>query len=71
MIDYVKPEAMDHRSKLVMMYGEGVVRDAEQAAIVATFFALGILKPNEFIEIVDKQCARIDDRNRRAAGFTD
>lgn len=62
-------EAMDVRSRLVFEYGEDTVRWSEIATVVQLMFAVGIIKPAEFIDLVSKQCKRVDDRRRRAAGF--
>jgi hypothetical protein len=62
-------ESLDVRSKLVMQYGEDTVRWSEIATVVQLMFAVGIIKPTEFIALVEKQCSRVDERRRRAAGF--
>jgi hypothetical protein len=61
--------AMDVRARLVMEFGEDTVRWSEIATVVQLMFAVGIIKPAEFIDLVEKQCKRVDDRRRRNAGF--
>jgi hypothetical protein len=68
---YGNTEALSTRDKLVMQFGEATVQWAEMACVIQLLFAVGIVKPNEFIELVQHQCQRTDDMRRRAAGFAD
>ena len=69
--EYNNAEALDIRTKLIMEYGEGTVQWAEIAVVVQLMFSVGIIKPQEFIELVVHQCKRTDDRRRQAAGYRD
>lgn len=62
---------LDVRDQLIMQFGEAAVQWAEMATVVQLLFAVGIIKPDEFIDLVRKQCVRADDRRRRQAGFKD
>ena len=60
---------IDVRDRLIQQYGEAAVQWAEMATVIQIMFAVGIIKPAEFIDLVIKQCARADEARRRQAGF--
>ena len=57
------------RDELVGKYGETTVSRAEVACILNIFMITGVVKPNEFIDLMVRQCQRIDEARRLAANL--
>ena len=55
------------RDELVGRYGESTVSRAEVATILNIMMISGMIKPNEFIDLMVRQCDRIDEERRVAA----
>ena len=59
------------RDRFVQMYGEGTVMRAELQVCLDLFMLMGIVKPQEFVEVLERKLKRTDDLRRAAAGFRD
>ena len=55
------------RDEIVSRYGEATVSRAEVATILNIMMITGVIKPNEFIDLMVRQCERIDEERRLAA----
>lgn len=60
------PESI--RDRYVRMYGEATVHNAEHQIILDLMLLNGVIKPTEFVEVLDRKLRRIDDMRRSAAG---
>ena len=61
------PESL--RDRLVDSYGEGSVERAEISVVLDLLMISGIIKPSEFIDLMQKKLYRIDQKRRAAAGL--
>lgn len=57
------------RDALVRQYGENTVLRAELASILNIMYVTGIMKPNEFTDIMMQQCQRIEEERRAQANL--
>ena len=66
---YGKPsgDGMPLRDRLIRQYGEVSVMHAEVAACVTIMKELGLIHPQEFVELVTKALAAADLRRQRQA----
>lgn len=55
------------RDELVNRYGEATVSRAEVSVILNLLYMTGMIKPNEFVDLMMMQCERIEDERRAAA----
>ena len=55
------------RDDIVNQYGEATVQRAEVATILNILMITGTVKPQEFIDLMVRQCQRIDEERRLAA----
>lgn len=55
------------RDEIVSRYGETTVSRAEVATILNIMMITGVVKPGEFIDLMVRQCERIDEERRLAA----
>jgi hypothetical protein len=55
------------RDQLVRRYGESTVLRAEIAAIMNLLMAVGMISGSEFVDLVVRQCSRIDEERRGVA----
>jgi hypothetical protein len=55
------------RDDLVVRFGETTVSRAEVATILNIMMITGVIKPSEFIDLMVRQCERIDEERRLAA----
>jgi len=55
------------RDELVQKYGEATVSRAEVATILNIMYVTGVVKPNEFVDVMINQCRRIEEERRTAA----
>lgn len=61
------PETM--RDRLVDAYGEGSVQRAELSTCLDLFMLNGIIKPSEFIEVIQRKLYKIDQQRRGIANL--
>jgi hypothetical protein len=64
-------EPVTIRDRFVQQYGEGTVQRAELQVCLDLFMLMNIVKPQEFVEVLERKLRRIDDMRRAAAGFSD
>jgi hypothetical protein len=57
------------REEIVNRYGEATVSRAEVSVVLNILQMTGMIKPNEFIELMIMQCRRIEDERRKAANL--
>ena len=55
------------RDELVMQFGSATVDRAEVATILNIMFVTGMVKPQEFVDVMVQQCRRIEEIRRRDA----
>jgi hypothetical protein len=59
------PESI--RDQLVDMYGENTVQRAELSILLDLMMLNGVIKPTEFIEVMQKKLYKLDQKRRVAA----
>jgi hypothetical protein len=52
------------RDQLVGQFGEATVSRAEVSVILNLLYMTGMIKPNEFVDLMMMQCRRIEDERR-------
>ncbi len=52
------------RDELVGKFGEATVTRAEVSVVLNILYMTGMIKPNEFVELMIMQCRRIEDERR-------
>jgi hypothetical protein len=57
------------RDELVGKFGEATVTRAEVSVVLNILYMTGMIKPNEFVELMIMQCRRIEDERRAQAGL--
>lgn len=57
------------RDQLVNQYGEGTVSRAEIQTILDVIILTGMIKPEEFFEVMSKRLYKIDQMRRAAANL--
>jgi hypothetical protein len=57
------------RDRFVDMYGEGTVQRAELSTCLDLFMLNGIIKPSEFIDVIQRKLYKIDQSRRAAANL--
>lgn len=55
------------RDEIVNRYGEATVSRAEVAVLLNIMYVMKIVKPNEFIDMMVRQCERIEEERRKEA----
>jgi hypothetical protein len=55
------------RDDIVNQFGEATVSRAEVAVVLNILYMTGMIKPNEFVDLMIMQCRRIEDERRSAA----
>lgn len=55
------------RDQLVQQYGEVSVNSAELSVILDVMMVTGMIKPSEFIDLIQRKLHRIDQQRRAAA----
>lgn len=55
------------RDELVGKFGEATVTRAEVSVVLNILYMTGMIKPNEFVELMIMQCRRIEDERRAHA----
>lgn len=55
------------RDDIVQQFGEATVSRAEVAVLLNLMYMTGMIKPNEFVDLMLMQCRRIEDERRAAA----
>ena len=62
-------KASVRRDELVEKFGEATVSRAEVSVLLNLMFMTGMVRPNEFIDLMVMQCRRIDEERRIAANL--
>lgn len=57
------------RDDLVGRFGEATVSRAEVSVVLNILYMTGMIKPNEFVDLMIRQCERIEDERRRDANL--
>lgn len=57
------------RDDLVGQFGEATVSRAEVSVVLNILYMTGIIKPNEFVDLMIAQCRRIEDERRKEANL--
>lgn len=57
------------RDELVNKFGESTVSRAEVATVLNIMMITGMIRPNEFIDLMVRQCNRIEEERRLAANL--
>lgn len=57
------------RDRLVDMYGEGTVQRAELQTILDVIIISGLIKPQEFFEVMQRRLYHLDQVRRAAANL--
>jgi len=57
------------RDQFVDQYGEGTVQRAELSTCLDLFMLNGMIKPNEFIEVISRKLYKIDQHRRAMANL--
>jgi hypothetical protein len=57
------------RDRLVDMYGDGTVTRAELATVIDVLIVTGMIKPQEFMDIMQKRLYHLDQQRRTAANL--
>ena len=57
------------RDRFVAQYGEATVHNAEHQCVLDFMMLMGVVKPSEFLEVLEKKLRRTDERRRHAAGL--
>ena len=57
------------RDRLVQEYGDGTVTRAELATVLDVIILSGLIKPQEFFEVMTKRLAHLDQMRRAAANL--
>ena len=57
------------RDRLVDAYGEGTVQRAELSVVLDLMMLNGIIKPSEFIDVMQRKLHKIDESRRAAANL--
>ena len=57
--------------RFVREYGESTVSKAELQCVLDFMLLLGIVKPSEFVEVLERKLRRTDELRRHAAGVRD
>lgn len=59
-----------YRDELAKRWGDPTVTRAETAVIINVLIYIGVFKKEEFVEMVETMCRKIDsDRQEQAQGF--
>lgn len=64
-------EAETIRDRFVRQYGEGTVLRSELQICLDLMMLTGVIKPQEFVEVLERKLNRTEAARRRAAGFDD
>jgi hypothetical protein len=64
-----EPEAL--RDRLCAMYGEATVHNAEHQVVLDMMMLLGVVKPQEFVDVLMRKLERVDRLRREQAGISD
>jgi len=62
-------DPVDVRSQLVNQYGEGTVTRAELQTCIDVLILTGMIKPEEFFDVIMKRVHHIDQMRRAAANL--
>lgn len=62
------PESI--RDRFVAAFGESTVQRAELQVVLDLFMLMGVVKPAEFVEVLERKLRRIDAMRREQAGVT-
>jgi len=57
------------RDEIVSKFGETTVGKAEMAVVMNLLYLMGAIKPTEFVDLVVRQCQRIDEERRKVVGL--
>ena len=63
------PESI--RDRFVREYGESTVHNAEHQCVLDFMMLMGIVKPEEFVDVLERKLKRVDELRRHAAGIRD
>jgi hypothetical protein len=59
------PESL--RDQMVRQFGSTTVQEAELSCILDLLMVMGVVKPSEFVDLMQKKLHRIDQRRRMMA----
>jgi hypothetical protein len=66
---YAQPgvDAETIRDQLIQKYGSATVQEAEISTVLDVLMIAGVLKPSEFIDLIQKKLSRIEQMRYEAA----
>jgi hypothetical protein len=64
-----EPESL--RDKFIAKYGEATVHQAEHQVVLDLMMLMGVVKPQEFVDVLVKKLERVDRLRREQAGIRD
>jgi len=65
------PEPESIRDRFVARYGSATVAQAELQVVLDCFMIFGVIKPAEFVEVLQRKLERVDRMRREQAGVRD
>lgn len=63
-----EPESL--RDQLAARYGEATLHNAEHQVVLDLMMLMGVVKPQEFVDVLTKKLERVERLRQQQAGYT-